>query len=230
MPPNPSPVLENQERESFITYTAAPHDPDVLRELHKYQISEITETWEEEDYRDFLKKALTPLGLFREEFLPSQSSHCYRITFDGETTAIFRLTPTDPGSVFHQVIPGAAGKKILEVNNVAVEESFRGDLLLGVILRDCALLAHEKGYDFVAGVVRHEILPLFVDFGTIPVRHDPLHILGDENICDYVTYFMTHRREHIDYACARGYHYFHRKVTMNAIDADVRRSRERAGR
>jgi hypothetical protein len=221
-------TLTKQNPVSLVSYAAAPRDDVVLREVQKYQTIEITGAQDQHQYRDFLERALKPLGLYSDDFLPGAASSCYKITFRDQTVAIFRLTPVAASSLFHRVIPGACGKKILEVNNVAVEKSYKGDLLLGIILRNCALLSHAKGYEFVAGLVRHEILPAFVDFGTIPVQHDPLHLLGDDGICDYVTYFMTDEQEHIDYALARSYHYLHRKITMKNIDADVRRMRVRA--
>ncbi|WP_460062607.1 hypothetical protein [Streptomyces sp. YKOK-I1] len=214
-------VLANLDMASPITYAASPKDEEVLQEVRKYQISEIGSVNELREYSEFLENALKPLGLFSEDFLPRPSSECYRVSFRGQLVAIFRLTPTARDSAFHRVIPGASGKKILEVNNVAVEQSYKGDLLLGIIMKNCALLSHVKGYDFVAGLIRHEILSLFTDFGTIPVRHAPLHLLGDESVCDYVTYFMTDSEEHVDYAISRSYHYFHRKVTMRRIAADV---------
>ncbi|GAA3122016.1 hypothetical protein ACFQ0X_06390 [Streptomyces rectiviolaceus] len=214
-------VLANQDMDSPITYVASPRDDHVLREVRKYQTSEIANVHELQEYGDFLRGALKPLGLFSEDFLPRASSECYKVTFRGQLVAIFRLTPAAPESAFHRTIPGGRGKKILEVNNVAVEQSYKGDLLLGIIMRNCALLSHVKGYDFVAGLIRYEILPLFTDFGTIPVRHTPFHVLGDEDVHDFVTYFMTDSKEHIDYAISRSYHYFHRKVTMRGIAADV---------
>jgi hypothetical protein len=221
-------ILANRDVTSPITLAAAPEDEAVLREVRKYHTYEIQDVHEHDEYREFLEKALKPLGLYSADFLPSTASSCYKVTFRDEAVAIFRLTPVSPDSVFHRTIPGAAGKKILQVNNVAVEQTYQGDLLLGIILKNCALLSFAKGFDFVAGLVRHEVLPLFVDFGTIPVRHEPLHLLGDTAICDYVTYFRTDRREHIDYALARSYHYFHRKVTMKSIAADVNRLAVRA--
>lgn len=213
-------ILANQDISAPASYAAASKDDDVLCEVQKYRTHEITDGQMQDEYREFLQKAFKPLGLYREDFLPGAASSCYRINFRDQLVAIFRLTPVSSDSIFHQVIPGAPGAKILEVNNVAVDVSFKGSLLIGIILKDCALLSHIKGYNFVAGVVRRQVLPVFVDFGTIPVRHEPLHVLGDPKISDYVTYFRTDEREHVDYVLARSYHYFHRKVTMSKIDAD----------
>lgn len=225
MQPEVIAALDESNPKNTATFTAAPQDEDVLREVRKYQIHEIAGAKDLDDYREFLREALKPLGLYSEEFLPGSAAVCYKITFEGRLVAIFRLTPAEPDSTLHGVIPGACDKRILEVNNVAIEKTFRGDLLLGVILRDCAVLSHEMGYDLVAGVIRHEILPMFLDFGTIPVCHEPLHLLGDGSINDFVTYFRTESREQVDYAIARGYHYFHRKITMRKIDAEAKRVR-----
>ncbi|MFD9203853.1 hypothetical protein ACFWDP_36995, partial [Streptomyces anthocyanicus] len=94
-------------------------------------------------------------------------------------------------------------------------------------MKYCALLAHAESYDFVAGLIRHDLLPLFTDFGTVPVRHTPFHLLRNEEVHDYVTYFMTDSKEHIEYAISRSYHYFHRKVTMRKIAADVAAAKAR---
>ncbi|MFI8850155.1 hypothetical protein [Streptomyces sp. 891-h] len=217
--------LDESEPSNPATFTAAPMDEDVLREVRKYQIHEISDAADLDDYRAFLRDALKPFGLYSEEFLPGTGAVCYKVTFEDRLVAIHRLTPAEPESALHRIIPGAHDKRILEVNNVAIEQAFRGDLLLGIILRNCAVLSHSKGYDLVAGVIRHEMLPLFADFGTIPVRHEPLHLLGDAGIDDYVTYFRTENQAQVDYAIARGYHYFHRKVTMREIDEDVKRAR-----
>ncbi|TDB83931.1 hypothetical protein E1264_26460 [Actinomadura sp. KC216] len=228
MPLEPIAVLDGGDPTATTTYAAAPEDDEVLRELRQYQTHEVERTHEFDEYRDFLKNALRPLGLYSDEFLPDAASTCYRVTFDHELVAIFRLTPAAPDSALHHIIPGAAGKSIIEVNNIAVDKAFRGDLLLGIILRNCAVLSHTMGFDFVAGVIRQEILSWFTDFGTIPVRHEPLHLLGDETVNDFVTYFRTDSRECVDYAITRGYHYFHRKVTMRNIKADMKRARRRA--
>lgn len=219
-------VQTNSDLELPGTYSASPRDETVLRELRKYEVYELTDLQEHDggyrEYEDFLKRSFKPIGLYNDEFLPAVESSCYKITFGDEIVAIFRLTPVGEDSVFHRTIPGAVGRKILEVNNVAVERTYQGDLLLGIILKNCAVLSHLKGYDVVAGLVRYDVLPVFVDFGTIPVRHEPLHLLGDPAIHDYVTYFMTNKKAHVDYALARSYHYFHRKVTMKNIDSDVK--------
>jgi len=176
-------------------------------------------------YREFMENSFKPLGIYREEFLPGLDSSCYKVTCDDQMVAIFRLTEALPGSMFHQIIPDSNARRIIEVNNVAVEKNYRGELLLGIILRNCALLSHQKGCDAVAGVVRYDVLPYFVDFGTIPVLHEPFHLLGDPKIDDYITYFMTGSRDNVEYAVARGYHYFHRKILMSNIKADVKRRR-----
>ena len=212
-------ILANQDIMLPASYAAAAEDETVLREVRKYTTHEITDGQAREEYEEFLQRAFKPLGIYREHFLPGASSSCYRINFQGQVVAIFRLTPVSPESALHQIIPGASRARILEVNNVAIDESFKGDLLIGIILKNCALLSHVKGFDFVAGIVRRQVLPVFVDFGTIPVLHEPFHLLGDPAICDYITYFRTDDDQYIDYVLARSYHYFHRKVTVKNIDA-----------
>lgn len=204
-----------------ISYAAAPRNDAVLAEIQKYRVCEIASAEDSSEYAEFLRSEFNAVGIYRDEFLPSDASTCYKVAIDTELVAIFRLTPAEESSIFHRVIPGVAGKEVLEVNNVAVARSFRGDLLLGFILNSCALLSYWHGYDIVAGIVRYDVLPLFIDYGTIPVRHEPLHLLGDVDICDYVTYFRTDKPEYIRYAVARSYHYFHRKVVMKKIAGDV---------
>lgn len=221
-------ILVDQVMMGKSIYVAAPEDQKVLQEIRKYKTVEIQDLDDEGKYRKFLEDSFKPLGMYSENFLPNSASSCYKVTCSGEMVAIFRLTQAAPGSIFHEIIPDARNKKIIEVNNVAVEKKHRGELLLGIILRNCALLSHFKGCDVVAGVVRHDVLPYFVDFGTIPVLHEPFHLLGDPKIDDYITYFMTSSRDHVEYAITRGYHYFHRKITMNEIKADVKRRRREA--
>jgi hypothetical protein len=218
-------ILNDHAMAAKSAFVAAPDDEEVLREIRKYKTTEIQDFHDQGNYREFMESSFKPLGIYREEFLPQLDSSCYKVTCDDQMVAIFRLTEVMPGSVFHQIIPGSSGRRIIEVNNVAVEKDYRGELLLGIILRNCALLSHLKGCDVVAGVVRYDVLPYFVDFGTIPVPHEPFHLLGDPTIDDYITYFMTGSRDHVEYAVARGYHYFHRKIVMNNIKADVKRRR-----
>jgi hypothetical protein len=212
-------ILANQDIMLPESYTAAAEDETVLKEVRKYRTYEITDSQSQEEYKEFLQRAFKPLGIYREGFLPGASSSCYRINMQDQLVAIFRLTPVSSGSALHRIIPQASRARILEVNNIAIDDSLKGDLLIGVILKNCALLSHVKGFDFVAGIVRRQVLPVFVDFGTIPVLHEPLHILGDPAICDYITYFRTDDDQCIDYVLARSYHYFHRKVTVKNIDA-----------
>jgi hypothetical protein len=118
-------ILNGTDADLPARFAAAPRDSRVLAELAKYSIHEIPDMEgggpSYVEYKEFLERALRPLGLYRAHFMPDESSTCYRIARSGETVAIFRLTPAEGGSVFHRLIPGAAQMQVLAVNNVAID-------------------------------------------------------------------------------------------------------------
>jgi hypothetical protein len=176
-----------------------------------------------EEYVAFLKDHYQPLGFFCEQVLPRQNSTLFEIRHDGRLAAIFRLTEiTEQGSPYFQLVPGACAeggqrRRLLEVNNVVIAQSFRASIVLGLILYRSACEAHKGGYDFVVGMNRYQILRFFVDFGVIPADHTPIHALGKEHLLDFVNYYDTADPMSIAYMHERAKRYFHQEYVMRSI-------------
>lgn len=188
----------------------------------------LTRVWASDDVADYqalMRDAYEPLGFMQDSVLPTACSDCYRLQFAGRTIAVFRLTPVEEnGSAFFPLIPDAIGAdgrraKLLEVNNVVVAADFRATIVLGLILTHCATIAARQRYDFVVGITRYQTLRYFVDFGVVPVDHEPLHLLGRPDLLDFVIYYDVSTPASRLYFRQRSRRYFHQQYVMRCIQA-----------
>lgn len=177
-------------------------------------------------YDQLLTQTYEPLRFMSERVLPTADSQRFLIRYRDRPVAIFRLTEvTDADSPYHRWLPAdVAGPdaRWLEVNNVIVAPEFRATILLGLILYESACHAHRQRYDAVVGVTRLQTLKFFVEFGVVPVDHPPLHLLGRDDLHDFLIYYDTRDREAVDYMHRRARHWFHQQSVLRAIQARCR--------
>jgi hypothetical protein len=173
-----------------------------------------------DEYLDILKVTYSPLGFFRPAVLPKENSQCFGLLFDGRLEGIFAVTPIRDISKtpYMALVPNMGhSRKVAEISNVVLRKRVRGAVALGVILYEAAQFAVAGNYDALVGTTRHQTLPFFVDFGVTPVFHEPLHLMGDESIDDFVIYFETADKESIDYMHARARRFFQKEMVLAKI-------------
>lgn len=107
--------------------------------------------------------------------------------------------------------------QLLEATNVVLTPNFRGNIAIGILLREAATLAINGGFDFVVGVTRYQTLRYFVEFGLVPIDHPPLHLMGRNDIDDWIIYYRTSEETAALYLRERSNRYFHQQKTMNEI-------------
>jgi hypothetical protein len=100
---------------------------------------------------------------------------------------------------------------------VILKPSYRGNVALGLLLYEAAKKAWQKNYDYIVGIARHRVLRYFVEFGVIPVLHEPLHLLGKEDLMDFIIYYDTHSANSIQYLEERAKRFFYQEYVMAAI-------------
>jgi hypothetical protein len=196
-----------------------------LLEADRYRVESIVEPSQHEEYGALLRKVYEPLGFMHENFQPTAESRCYRIQFQEQTAAVFRLAEvTDKGSPYFRLVPGATQpdgtrSRLLEVNNVVVARKYRGTPALGIILRYSARIAAAEHYRAVVGTTRYQTLRYFADFGVLPVAHEPLHLLGRDDLLDFVIYYDTIDPISCLYMEERSNRFFRQQLILKEIQA-----------
>jgi hypothetical protein len=201
-----------------------------------FEVRCVNDDIDRREYHRVLRAHYEPLGFYTEQVLPSADSVLFMVRHEGSIAAIFRLTGVDdPGSPYFDLVPGArdAGgrpRKLLEVNNVVIARTYRASIVLGLLLYRSACEAHARGYDFVVGLNRLQILRFFVAFGIVPVDHPPLRLLGKEHLNDFINYYDTADPVSVAYMHERAKRYFHQEYVMRNIQEKYARPLVRVAR
>ncbi|WP_020649667.1 hypothetical protein [Solimonas variicoloris] len=199
----------------------------------RYRIREIDGQLQRRTYEALLEQTYGALGFPLAGLRPTDDSRCFLLEFGAQTAATFRLTPVDDGDHhFRRVLPRAtradgAPLRLLEVNNVIVVPRFRATIALGLLLRHSALHAAAHGYDFIVGLTRYQVLRHFVEFGVVPVDHEPLHLLGRDDLLDFTIYYDTASPASCAYIEQRAQRYFHQQYVLRSIDEKYGRAQRR---
>ncbi len=190
-------------------------------ERERYTVKEIEDHGSLGDYRHLIENAYEPLGFMYSDLLPGPESQCFELRYDARLVAVFRLTPVlcadSPYFLLPPFCSRGAPERLLEVNNVVVDTEFRATIVLGLILENSATIAMRYQYDYVVGITRQQTLRYFVDFGVIPIDHEPLHLLGREDILDFVIYYDLTSEDSRSYVRQRSIRYFHQQKVMRSI-------------
>jgi predicted GNAT family N-acyltransferase len=187
--------------------------------LDNYTFFEISSKKDIEEYDKLLDVTYSPLGFLDPKILPKQETMRFGLNFDDELIAICSLTPIldNNTNAFSEVVPMFQGKRLIEMGNVIIKPKFRGNVTLGLLFSNVARYSNRNNYDYVVGITRHKILRHFVDFGVIPVLHEPLHLLGNEDLNDFILYYDTHANESIQYMEERTRRFIYQEYIMASI-------------
>lgn len=149
-----------------------------------------------EHYLELVRETYGPLGFLNDHsdsFMPRNQTRCYVLTYCGDVVGSCSLTPVnEERSLFHGLVPGGdqqSGAQMIELNNIILIPELRGGIGLALILYHAAVQAWDTGADLVVGITRYQTLRYFVEAGAIPVDHEPLHLLGREDLHDFVIYY-----------------------------------------
>jgi hypothetical protein len=181
-----------------------------------------------ERYLELVRETYGPLGFMNDHadgFMPRSSTQCHVLTYCGEVVGSCSLTPVkDERSLFHNLVPGGdlqSGAQMIELNNIILVPELRGGIGLALILYHAAIRALETGADLVVGITRYQTLRHFVEAGAIPVDHEPLHMLGREDLHDFVIYYDIRTRDARTYLRERARRLFAQARTLHNIRSRV---------
>lgn len=181
-----------------------------------------------ERYLDLVRETYGPLGFLNDHsggFMPRGGTRCFVLTYCDEVVGSCSLTPVqDERSLFHHLVPGGdvqSGAQMIELNNIILVPELRGGIGLALILYHAAIHALETGGDLVVGITRYQTLRHFVEAGAIPVDHEPLHMLGREDLHDFVIYYDIRTRDAQTYLRERARRLFAQARTLHKIRSRV---------
>lgn len=181
-----------------------------------------------EKYLELVRETYGPLGFLNDHcdsFMPRRQTCCYVLTYRGDVVGSCSLTPVqDERSLFHRLVPGGdrqSGTQMIELNNIILVPELRGGIGLALILYHAALQALETGADLVVGITRYQTLRYFVEAGAIPVDHEPLHLLGREDLHDFVVYYDIRTGDARTYLRERARRLFSQAKTLHNIKSRV---------
>ncbi len=186
-----------------------------------YRVDELGGDADVDAYTRLLAAVYEPLGFMNERILPGPQSRAFLVRYRQQVVGIFRLTEvSDTASPYHRwmpTTPGGRAPRWLEVNNVIVAAEFRATILLGLMLYRSACIAQRDGYDAVVGITRWQTLRFFVDFGVVPVEHPPLHLLGRDDLHDFIIYYDTRDPVSVAYMHQRSARWFHQQHVLRRL-------------
>lgn len=189
-----------------------------VHRIESYQFQELHLPDHLRAYDQILQQSYESLGFLCEKILPCPNTQRYGITLQDELVGICSLTPVaESSNVFMEIIPEFRNKQLIEVGNVILKQNYRGNIALGLLLYEAAKQAWQRNYDYIVGVTRYQVLRHFVEFGVIPVLHEPLHLLGKQKLMDFIIYYDTHSPDSIRYMEERCQRFFHQEQVMAAI-------------
>jgi hypothetical protein len=196
-----------------------------LYDLNSYQFRRLDDTKHVVIYDRWLSATYRRLRFLNDRsasFMPRSGTERYGLFLGERLVAICALTPvSERQSVFHRSLPYPVrdGKQpsYLELNNVLCSQRFPGVLGLTLLLYYAVMKAQEAGFTAIVGIAHYEALRQLADLGATPVLHDPLHILGRDDLFDFVVYYDLSRMESSVYIYERTVRSLHAMAVMNEI-------------
>lgn len=187
-----------------------------------YSFSPIAPGAETAAYDALLAETYTALGFLNDKVFPQAEAERHALRFRGTLAGICCLTAvTDSDAVYYRLIPElrerAQRPRLLELNNFVLRPEYRGTIALAIMISGAALRTAARGFDYLVGTTRYQALPYFVEFGVIPVEHEPIHLLGTRKLRDFVIYYDTHSPDSMTYLEQRTRRYVHQVRVMTAI-------------
>ena len=185
-------------------------------------------------YQRLLETTYAVLGFLdsgANHFLPGPDTQRFLLRREATVVGLYSLTPVGSDhAYFSQYIPGFAQhvEGAFEINNIIILKPHPNTLGILQLLSHAIeyALAHEKV--FLVGIARYAALKVFVEAGSVPVYHPPLHLLGQPKLKDFVTYFDLRSSANIDYIRQRAERLHHQICVLDAIKTDFIRSQRAA--
>nr|WP_322721284.1 hypothetical protein [Nostoc sp. ChiQUE02]MDZ8234391.1 hypothetical protein [Nostoc sp. ChiQUE02] len=205
--------LEEKEKTTFVMEKYL---------VENFSFKEICLSQEVDEYIDFMEKTYQALNFPYKELYPKHDSRLIRLNFKGELAGICALNSIrGKENDYYRFVPAIRSlnrlTNLLEVSNFIIKPEYRGTIAIGLMMYECAKLSMKFGYDYLVGITRYQVLRHFVDFGVVPVDHEPLHLLNREDILDFIIYYDTHSSDSIRYMHERAKRYFHQRYVMTCI-------------
>lgn len=186
-------------------------------------------TEEYDQYDALVRSSFTEARIFSESFMPDEHTRRYGVVHvdDGLVgTCAFRDASDNPVFVDHlgKHLP-VPPRRIWEVNNFAVAPNHRNGTASALLLFGCALWGHRSGVDALVGVIRSTAIPALTNFGLVPTYHEPLHVLGRPEVCDFISFYDTQEEESVIYMRERAARFFYSTHVIYQIRTHARRAK-----
>lgn len=159
-------------------------------------------------YDELLSSTYQRERIFSKAFLPGSDVRRFGVVDEeGRVAGICGLKDVDRDrrEFFLGRIPVRAFSniQIKEVINVVIRRPYHGSSAFAVLCGGVAEAAVALGADLLVGITRASLLKSFVKFGLDPAVHEPLHLLGDEKINDFIIYYDFRAPGALEYMRAR---------------------------
>lgn len=176
------------------------------REIPEHDFHPLTSASDIDAYDELVDKAYRPLqfldGKAATGFLPSGQTRRYGLYAAGCLRGICALNlVANTDSHFHRHLPRHLidGRLMVEMNNVILAKNRDPGPWLALLLYRSVREAIRLGFDLVVGITRFHTLKYFIDSGATPVYHPPLHLLGRQDLSDFIVYYDAADAESVDY-------------------------------
>lgn len=198
-------------------------------DVRNYRFCSLTKE-EDDRYETIVESSFTEVNIFSERFLADENSRrygVYHVTDGLVGTCAFRDASDNDLLVRHLTRHLSSPPRVIwEVNNVAVTADHRGGPVSAFLLFGCALTAHRQNVDALAGVIRSMAIPSLTHFGLVPTYHEPLHVLGRPDVCDFISYYDTQEPESVMYMRERAARYFYAEHVIHQIRTHARMAKQ----
>ena len=178
--------------------------PNVRAQSGELTFKPLTRKEEFDVYDELLSSTYLRERIFSKTFLPTPDASRFGVTDEeGRIVGICGLKDLDPDrtDLFLTRLPvkRSSDLKVKEVINVVIARPYHGSAAFAVLCGGIAEAAVAVGADLLVGITRAALLKSFVQFGLDPAIHEPLHLLGDERINDFIIYYDFRASGAIEY-------------------------------
>ena len=168
----------------------------------------LTTSEEFDGYDELLSSTYLRERIFSKAFLPGSDVRRFGVVDEeGRIAGICGLKDLDRHRTefFLARLPVgvSANIRLKEVINVVIGRRYHGSSAFAVLCGGVAEAAVAFGADLLVGITRSSLLKSFVKFGLDPAVHEPLHLLGDEKVNDFIIYYDFRAPGAVEYMRAR---------------------------
>jgi len=161
-----------------------------------------------DEYDELLSGTYLRERIFSKAFLPGSDVRRFGVVDEeGRIAGICGLKNVDRArsEFLLERIPVSVSSsiQIKEVINVVIRRPYHGSSAFAILCGGVAEAAVALGAHLLVGITRASLLKSFVKFGLDPAVHEPLHLLGDEKINDFIIYYDFRAPGAVEYMRAR---------------------------